>query len=852
MRVYELFENDELTEIRMDPSSLASATENIDATVGIEFEMVVPGDDTFDDDPDLEPDYEYDEVTNNIDTIVNFFDDGDYNSSRMIRRLDAELRGDFADWATEDFNSRWEVDGEEFVYRYIRDNVDVEDIAAGVLGLDPEEIDGLTKKQMAEAAGMIFGDKMDPWYTEAFDSAQQDHLSDEDLQSDWLESEGLDTMRDIQHRYDITWPYWEPANSNDTGIDIDDIADSFSRFMKKPVNVSKKYHGGRREAGHYVVEPDGSINAPDGYIGLEFVSPPMPLNEMIKEIKKVREWAESVGAITNKSTGLHMNVSVAGLDDKNLDYVKLALLLGDQYVLKQFGREANNFTVGAISKIQDRVKSLSSEQLENYLEQVKNGLNRRASDLLGISGFGKYTSINPKTGYIEFRSPGGDYLNENPDKLINTLRRFVVATQAAMDPDAYRQEYVSKLTRLLTPSAKPESDTIRYFARYAAGELPKQALKSFLRQAQLQRKAGKGPEGPQYWWNVQWDSNREMEVVAPDKKSAREVAAREWGVPVEQLAIARVTVIKPYDENTQTAQTTTSSTPLPELNGRPSNPDGNAYIATTQDPNTPLYRFMAANGDDARTVLDQWERTHGGNYVWRPDPQQERGQPAIPGSTIDLARRRAAAAQSPSLNLTAPTWYPDANYAIVRNSDQAVIEYFIRNTPAEAQAAYTRWLNNMGAGSSFYTLIPLTPRPSSAEQTNQDIVGWRVLLSTGEEVHRGNNPGIDQQEATQRAAAWLRNNGYGVAGEGFRVEPIYRGEEDTPHEFDGDRNTQWRILVGGEEVHRFWNRAIQSDANDAARTWILDQIRRGLLSPAQGAEIEVVPVTANSIVLPFN
>ena len=295
------------------------------------------------------------------------------------------------------------------------------------------------------------------------------------------------------------------------------------------------------------------------------------------------------------------------------------------------------------------------------------------------------------------------------------------------------------------------------------------------------------------------------------------------------------------------------SPPPPELNGRPSNPDGNAYIATIQQPDTPLYRFMAADGDDARTVLDQWERTYGGNYIWRPEAlRHRRGQPTGTGSAQSQPQQ-----QYPSLNLTAPESNPDANYAIIRNSDNAVIEYYTRNTPTEALQGYMRWLGTIGNDierySRMYRFEPVTPRSSSSLESNtRDIVGWRVLLSTGEEVHRGNNPGIDRQEATQRAAAWLRNNGYGVAGEGFRVEPIYRGEEDTPYEFDGDRSIQWRILVDGEEVHRFWNRSVQSDANDAARTWILDQIRRGSLTPTEGAEIEVVPVTANSIVLPFN
>ena len=51
------------------------------------------------------------------------------------------------------------------------------------------------------------------------------------------------------------------------------------------------------------------------------------------------------------------------------------------------------------------------------------------------------------------------------------------------------------------------------------------------------------------------------------------------------------------------------------------------------------------------------------------------------------------------------------------------------------------------------------------------------------------------------------------------------------------------ILVDGEEVHRFWNRNVQSDADTAAGNWILDQIRRNLLRPSEGAEVVVVPVS---------
>jgi GNAT superfamily N-acetyltransferase len=59
---------------------------------------------------------------------------------------------------------------------------------------------------------------------------------------------------------------------------------------------------------------------------------------------------------------------------------------------------------------------------------------------------------------------------------------------------------------------------------------------------------------------------------------------------------------------------------------------------------------------------------------------------------------------------------------------------------------------------------------------------------------------------------------------------------------------QWRVMIDGEEVWRF--RGVgnnQADANRIAQTWIQDQRRQGSLSPAPGADVEVLPVMIESV-----
>ena len=78
--------------------------------------------------------------------------------------------------------------------------------------------------------------------------------------------------------------------------------------------------------------------------------------------------------------------------------------------------------------------------------------------------------------------------------ITNPLLGFVVALDAAVDPEKYKQEYLKKLYAILQP--KTHNDTLAYFAQYAAGQMSKAALKSFVRQAQLERGAKKNPNAP--------------------------------------------------------------------------------------------------------------------------------------------------------------------------------------------------------------------------------------------------------------------------------------------------------------------------------------------------------------------
>ena len=485
-RELKLFEDQDLFEINMSPSNLKKLAAETGARAGMEFEMIVPDTDGGDNDGDLEPDYDQDERCRSIEDAVQFFDNGGYNDRREIQRLRERMENDFQEWLDDKIRNDYDSDGQEFVRDWIGNNVDESE-------WNPDDLEGTARAEsLEEFADTVAGDPNNDYYQQAYDDYREENQDSYD-ESDWLDAEDLDLMSGVENAYDIGWPHWTSGGGE--GVSIEEVADEFREAIGRKVNWSANYHGGKRESDAYVVEPDGSLEPDDSSdSGLEFVSPPLPIDDMISDLNKVKAWAKQKGCYTNDSTGLHINVSVPGFDNDKLDYVKLALLLGDQYVLDQFGRTGNTYAKSAMGMIKERIAQRPRDAAA-MLQKMKTGMEELATKIIHRGTTSKYTSINTKEGYIEFRSPGGDWLNQNFDKIETTLLRFVVALDAAMDPAKYRDEYLKKLYRLLDPkggeskglSGTGKKDTVRYFADFVAGEFPKAALKSFIRQAQLER-----------------------------------------------------------------------------------------------------------------------------------------------------------------------------------------------------------------------------------------------------------------------------------------------------------------------------------------------------------------------------
>ena len=806
-----------LNEINMSPSALRRAAKDIGAKAGMEFEMIVPGAAESDEGDDYqEPDYEQDEGVASIQDAYDFFYDGDYNSRRDAERLREQMTERYYDWLNGKVGEKWEEGKEEAVYDWLRNNAAPSEIFHDILGQeDASEYPDPSKDDYYNAAAKVIEDQMQPWYEDAEQDFNDNFYQNADMEDEWLEDTDMGTMADVERNYNITWPHYHNPDTSGGDVSIQDAADSFSNAIGKEVQASDNYHSRsitRPSATelHYVVEPDGSLEADDDNDGgLEFVSPALPIDELLDDLKKVKSWADKFGCYTNDSTGLHINVSVPKWqgDLQNLDYVKLAILMGDEYVLENFGRSGNTYAKSALKIVKDNITQ-RPEDVKRLLDTMKEHLNTSAAKLIHSGSTNKYTSVNTKDGYIEFRSPGGDWLNSNFDKIESTLLRFVVAMDAAVDETKYKEEYAKKLYKLLAGNDRDVTNTMVYFARYAAGELPQAALKSFIKQAQFERKAGKEPDGKKMWYRIDKEgrgkSGASVEVVATSKEEALQKAASEWSLKLSALAAAAVYPVRPFDNNAD--------------NWEVYNEDTGEIIGT--------FKSVDPTGSNREDAAADWRTWRYNNGIRPGDPRHLSFRPRFDKNRYEL------------FNLDRNRRLDEPVPASATTDEQALtfLDDYIRHGPhglepfqAKRMFGVRRWGDQIAEPILANPFRATSGEPPPAGSVGRDATSptgqWKIIDGLGRELYRFRPADNTRAKANELAALWARETNFDG---NYQVEPAEQGDRtanatalpgrlmspfvwrvfgsnDSPYQRQGVEVVAFDEFEAMQQVRRAWN-----------------------------------------------
>jgi hypothetical protein len=575
-------------------------------------------------------------------------------------------------------------------------------------------------------------------------------------------------MSDIAYNFDVTWPHMTMTGGSSEGGFNEDaaqrLADDLADKLDVTTTVSTGYHGATRDTSTWIFEPDGSLDADDdANMPVEIVSPPMPLAKTLEILPKFFEWAEENGAYANSSTGFHMSVSMPEHEGNMLDYTKLALFLGDEYVLKQFGREANTYAKSAISKIRDKKGKVDAETVMSAMRKHLDQFASRA--LASPSGFGKYTSINPKSKYIEFRSAGGSNYFEDMDKIQNTLMRYARAMDIAMNPAADKPEYAKKLYKMLTDVKTQEitdprtgtkrtevvpgldNDAIAVFSRFVAGELPKSELKGFIKKIQYSRDVARQKASGKVSTDYDPDGNYVIRSKDSEGKpqgsvlhrfsatgtSAAIEQAKQWieargiekssvhlahveNVPAEILATA------PTAPPTQTPQTDQLNAPVAD------DPRGNYVLRQREGAEgrgAVLHRFSAPNNRAAIEAAREWTTAQGieRRTVWLDHIS------GVPPEILNAAPIRATIGEPrPAFTEPRSNSIPEVPLDIAQNFPPIQTEP--QNFPA-------------------------------AQQTGGEFSGeWKVVDGLNREVYRFSGVGNSQSDANRVAREWAQRTGF--------------------------------------------------------------------------------------------
>lgn len=296
----------------------------------------------------------------------------------------------------------------------------------------------------------------------------------------------LDAISICQHvglRYPISPPSAE-YSSDFAKI----LATSLHNQLNVFVNIGDDYKSIARNDIDWIIEPDNSISrSNDSDFVAEIISPPMQLDVFFKKLKSFFAWAKTVDAYANATTGFHVGVSLP-TSASPIDYIKLAMFLGDEHLLKRFGREANMYCVDAATGIYNHLSetdinddktniSIAADKLNSILLLLKHGCYSIASMNMQTRNSDKYMSINVREDYIEFRILGGkDYLDKL-DEIETVVMRYAYAMVIASNESMYKDEYGKKLYKFLSMDKSMKGTSMNIVAEYIAGNISSEDLK---------------------------------------------------------------------------------------------------------------------------------------------------------------------------------------------------------------------------------------------------------------------------------------------------------------------------------------------------------------------------------------
>jgi len=512
----------QLYEVNMSPSNLrnfANSELGQSATAGFEAELIFP-DMSFLKGKDKEGDGVggtelEDQDFTNVESAVDFF----YNDGISTNKPRSAIASIVINILRDIVRVYLEDNQDEL----IRDAIALPDVLEMMLG-DHKRVyefflfEGISTSEIPDEykdndGKLIFNDELYAYLVDEYEDEVVQYISDniDELDSareqiyELAKERSLEnvTMRDIfqlQPESDgestlLSWPveYDIPNATSDT-FDFESKVD-YSAILNKFLEETDGfgYHAEQNKDGDYTIWNFTYDSSIDLVTGIEIVSPAMPLGELLEIIPRFFEWAKRNGATATSETGFHMSVSFPNYNRDTLDFMKLALFLGDTYVLDQFKRYGTSATKSTLEDIAKRSVTYGNKSnairtlsVPNSIFSLSELLRSAADDIVKYRSDRKMFSIHPKRNYVEFRSVGNVGYFDDIQKLQYTLLRYAYALSIALNPEAETKEYAKKIYQFLNSigfSSALGVDRTKVFALYSSGQITADQLKMYFKKS---------------------------------------------------------------------------------------------------------------------------------------------------------------------------------------------------------------------------------------------------------------------------------------------------------------------------------------------------------------------------------
>ena len=272
------------------------------------------------------------------------------------------------------------------------------------------------------------------------------HIGLDTIAEKWFEDDPngfVDAMRwELEDEYE--YDEWS-GDIKLRGGNLGEVTSNLEDYVGENVYELSDYHGEEKDFDNWYVEPDDSL----GDNGAEISSPVKSVGDSTEDLEQIFDFMREHDYTTDDQCGLHISLSFPkGTEKEDVDWVKLAVMMGETHMLEAFDRVGNSYTESQFDKVLTHIESGNLEKLKHLNEFVE-----LRKEIISDLKEKKHSSFNisqfEESGRIEFRIMGGADYEYKFEDVKKNIGRYVLFLEIAKDPTRHKQEYLKKLGKLI-------------------------------------------------------------------------------------------------------------------------------------------------------------------------------------------------------------------------------------------------------------------------------------------------------------------------------------------------------------------------------------------------------------------